>query len=686
MWFLFELLVQEIPSEMQLWAEKNFEQSLLELANKFNLILEDFTLHISSRRITIAINNVKLSKISNIVEKRGPKEDAAPEVVAKFAASLNINIEQLNIVNTAKGAYYFANIIYEAKPIEYYLKELIENFLNNIKWPESMIFGSKDNGYVWVRPIDNILCLLDGGILDFNFHNLNVNNYTYGHRFLGGKITPNSIIDYFNKLRENFVIISRQERKNILLAESKRILKNLDEDLSINNDQDLIYEITSLVEYPIILLGNIDTKFMHLPPELLITILKNHQKYLTIHDKEGSLKPYFIFAANGGEEKIVIEGNEKVLKARLEDGLYFYNEDMSQKLTSFVGKMSLMIFHEKLGNMSKKIENIKNLSLVVGMWVQNASIRKLEIASELCKLDLGTMAVEEFPELQAIMGSYYAAKDGYDEEICAAIRNHYMPVSANDAVPKDVITICLSLADKIDSLVGFFVAKVKITSSDDQFGLRRISLGIIRLILENKLDIPLSIVINRALDNYSITDNNIINNISDFILERLKFFLKTSYNYDIVESCINITSNKPKIDILYKIYTRIQETSKITSSEKNMLLEAYKRMTNIISKEANIGNISLNIINEKLFESEIEHELYSRIKLLNEIWIKAEKEIKYENYLLSLVEFSILIKKFFTQVIINIENIELKENRINLIKLACKLFTTMIDFDKILII
>ncbi|MDF3048277.1 MAG: Glycyl-tRNA synthetase [Candidatus Midichloriaceae bacterium] len=490
---LLEIFSGEIPARMQKNAEEKLREMLRQaIADAFT---GEFTCKswVTPQRLGVAIDGFKLELKQKTQELRGPRVEALAEALAGFLKKNNLQADQLE----KRGDYYFAVLTKGDEDPANILKDIIISTLKNFVWPKSMIDG--DHDLRWVRPIKSILCLLDGKALEFNYHHIKSSNITYGHRFMApAPIEISSYSDYLEKLEKACVVLDHEARKNSILHQAHKILAA--KKVELIADKELLDEIAGLVEYPKVFISQIKPEFMQLPREVLIITLKHHQRYLMTdtQTKDGvkALSPYYLLVANidpvdGGEA--LVEGNNKVLSARLADAKFFYELDLKSKLADRIENIKSLTFHANIGSMHAKQSSVSALVAAICFELDlDPSI--IERAAMLAKCDLTTNMVKEFPELQGIMGYYYAIASGESKEAATCIRDHYKPQGPNDRLPEGAMASILALADKLDTLNQMFAINIKPTGSKDPFALRRAAIGALRIIAENHFDLDLSAI------------------------------------------------------------------------------------------------------------------------------------------------------------------------------------------------
>ena len=655
---LLELFSEEIPARMQIKAATQMLEVLEKELKDIGLSYNKAECFATPRRITLYIEGIPEQLPEKIIERKGPKTDAKSDAIAGFLKSVGLRLDDLSVID----GFYYAKKIESARPADLAVKSIIEQMLLSFTWPKSMRIGA--DRARWVRPLRNILCLFSSKVLPVEFANFTANNYSYGHRFMA-KLKPleiNSFLDYQEKMKQNFVVLSSSERQEIIVNDAEKIAKELD--LKVIFDENLLNEVVGLVEHPNILLGKIEQQFTDLPKEVLVSAMKTHQRYFYLEDINGKIAPYFIFAANVKYENdsLIIKGNEKVLRARLSDAKFFWEQDLKCPTSQNLAKLARMTFHSKLGSMFDKTNRIMELSANLGL-VDLELVKKTALLS---KTDLVSEMVGEFPELQGIMGKYYAEKSGEAPEACLAIAEHYRPSDTNDIGDISLLGAVIAIADKLDSIVGLWLAGEKPTSSKDPFALRRAALGIIKLIRYHKIDISLSELISKAIGLYKLESNSIIQKeILSFFHDRLKYYLKADdFRYDLIMAALGEES-----DNIHEALTKLAKLQEFMLNPKSQeLVFAIKRILNIISS----AKMDLNLeIKEDLFTIP-EMNLYQEFK-------KISGDIKIE----ALALLVPVIDKFFEEVLVNDQDLKLKQNRLNLLNNIAQLSYKIADFNKI---
>lgn len=668
---LLELFSEEIPAMMQSKAAYAYKEIFTKYFASLNIEFKDIEVHVGPRRLCIYVNGLPSVIPSSINEMKGPKTSAPEKAIEGFCRSNNISKDDLEIKEIKGADFYFYTHKTEEQRTEDILLDSISDPISEYVWPKSMYWG--DYKIKWVRPLQNILCIFDGKIIPFEYGHLKANNICYGHRFMSPESANISSYDEYKKhLESNFVVLKAEDRVNIIKAELEKISK--DKDLVIKDDPYLLEEVSGLIEYPRVLVGRIEEKFLSVPSEVLISAMRSHQKYFSVFDKEGNFAPYFIFVSNIKSEKesLVISGNEKVLSARLADALYFYNQDLKTTLTDKSERLDKVIFHAKLGSLRDKTQRLANLCKFIDSDNESAAYAAL-----ICKSDIVSEVVDEFPTLQGVMGYYYAIAESQDKNVAEAIRDHYKPQGPNDECPKEAGAV-LALADKIDSLCGLMLAGEKPSGSKDPYALRRQALGIIRIILDNKFEIDLNALVVYSLglykDQIDVPDEY-KNQILQFLAERIKYFFKSEYSPELVAATLDITRESNILSFASKINVL---SNFIESKNGEDLLQSYKRANNLLGKDKPTGKVD-----ESVFISNHERELFDCIKTNKENIEIALGKKDYKGSLELLASFHTPLSNFFENVLIKDRNESIAQNRMLLLEEIRGVFDQIAKFDKL---
>ena len=494
-----ELFSEEIPARMQSGAAEQLRTKASDAlkSNGFSFLKCDT--FVTPRRLVLVVDGLPAKQDDVKIEHKGPKTDAPAQALEGFLKKTGLKLEQLEKRATDKGECYFATIEQKGKETASALPNILAEIIEGFHWPKSMRWGS--GSFRWVRPLKNICCLFDNKILPLSISHLSSDNLSSGHRFLApDAFEVKSFEQYKTELKKRFVILDAAERKKEILSQAEKLVSA--KNLKLHDDQPLLEEVAGLAEWPVAVMGDIEAQFLKLPQEVLMTSMRSHQKYFSVVDAKGKIAPHYILVTNNAQKEAqqnILAGNGRVLRARLSDAEFFYEQDKKQPLENYLTGLKGMVFHAKLGTMHERVQRIAELTKLIAIFVPHASLLDAEKAARLAKADLSTQMVGEFPELQGIMGAYYTTESA---GIANAIREHYSPLGPSDNCPTAPLSVVVSLADKADTLAGMFAINETPTGSKDPFALRRAALGIIRLILENELNVPLAHLFASALKTY----------------------------------------------------------------------------------------------------------------------------------------------------------------------------------------
>ncbi|MCR9257627.1 MAG: glycine--tRNA ligase subunit beta [Alphaproteobacteria bacterium] len=587
---LIELFSEEIPARMQARAAADLEKDLASRLTDQGLAFTDARTYVTPRRIAVVFDGVPERQEDVREEKRGPRVGAPEKALEGFLKGNGVAKDQLEERDTGKGVFYFAVVETKGRDTREILPALLTDAIEAFGWPKSMRWAT--HGFRWVRPLRSILCLFDGkkvdGALSLGDAEIPFGDTTEGHRFLApGRFQVTSFADYAEKLRAAKVVLDPAERRALIQDGAAALAA--DKGLLLKADPGLLTEVTGLVEWPVPLLGTIDAAFMDVPPEVLTTSMREHQKYFALETADGRLAPHFVVVANmetADNGATILAGNEKVLRARLSDAKFFWDQDRAQALETRLGALDVITFHEKLGTLREKVERVRLLARGLAE-ATGADPVKADRAAELAKADLTTGMVGEFPELQGLMGRYYALNDGQDPDVADAIADHYAPQGPSDACPSKPVSVAVALADKLDTLVGFFAIDEKPTGSRDPFALRRAALGIIRLMVENGVRLSLATAIENAWDKLDITGkaarDKVTGEVIAFIGDRLKVAMRDKgVRHDLIAAVMS----QGGVDDLVLVLKRVDALQAFLAGEAGAnLLTAYKRAANILRIE-----------------------------------------------------------------------------------------------------
>jgi glycyl-tRNA synthetase beta chain len=690
---LLELLSEEIPARMQRRAIDDLAGLIRDKLAVAEIPAAALRGYVTPRRLTIIADGIPERQPDRSEERRGPRVGAPPQALDGFLRSAGLSsVEQCEVRNTGRGEFYFAIVQHAGRPSAEVLPALLQAAIAELPWPKSMRFPAAP--LRWVRPLTSVLCLFGGEVLPLSLGEVPVGRTTCGHRFLSpGEIAVDNAADYLERLDAAYVILDQDRRRDIIAADLDRLAHS--EGLTVKPDPGLLDEVTGLVEFPVVLMGTIDDESMELPPEVLATAMRTHQKYFSCLKPEpapakagGSLAPRFLFVANNltpDDGKTIVAGNERVLRARLTDARFFWDQDRKVRLEDRVEALKGRVYHEKLGSLFKKVERMERLVefLCAGGHVPSALYHHSLRAARLAKADLSTGMVGEFPELQGVMGRYYALHDDEDLRVANAIAEHYKPLGPNDSCPTAPDSIVVALADKIESLYAFFAIEEQPTGSRDPFALRRAAQGIIRLILENSLHIPLFSALERvhqALPEHEEVSGNVMG----FILERLKVHLRErGVRHDFFDA-VRFPAGSLAEDDLVRLLARIDALVKFLDTDDGTnLLVAYRRASNIVAIEKKKGGWTEGEVDPNLFCQPEEQALAHNLLEIDALTGDPILGERFDAAMRRLATLRAPVDEFFDKVTVNVDEPELRQNRLRLLSRIRAVMNQVADFSQI---
>ncbi len=682
--YLLEIGVEEIPSDYIPATKAQLEDKFAKLVADNKLNVGEIRVESTPRRFAIFLNDISASDTSEIIEVRGPAKAIAYDEAGNpnkpllgFLKGQGADLSDVIIKEQNGSDYVFIEKKEISKSVAEVLQENVYELIKSISFPRSMRWGGRS--IRWARPIRYFVSILDDEVLDFDAEGIEVGNVTKGHRALGSSyIVIDKIENYENLLKENFVILSYKDRHDLIIRGLNK--HDMEKGGEYMKDDDLLDEVINIVEYPTVLIGDIDPKYLELPKEVVITPMKDHQRYFPLLDDHGELMPYFLVVRNGDNtaSENVIAGNKKVLVARLEDAKFFYDQDTAKPLEAYVEELKNLKFFEGLGTMYQKTERLMDLAtrfqteLSLGEDVKE----DLRRAAYLSKADLVTKIVIEFTELQGTMGRIYAEKSGENDRVAGAIDEQYMPRSAGGDLPQTIVGIVLSIADKIDTIVGLYAIERYVTGSQDPFGLRRAALGLINIILENNIDVDLKDLINDALIVYTEKNelpfdyDTTMSKTIDFIKDRLRnMLIDNGYRYDVVNSVINSDETN-----LLRIAMRVKAVDSFIK-ENDESLSYFTRIVNLTKDSAHRD------IDQNLIETDLEREFYDQIIDLTDIPLKSEED--YFRELNNVAATGKVGNDYLDNTMINVDDEKLKANRLAMLNSLSNRLQKVFDVKEI---
>ena len=686
---LLEILSEEIPARMQARAADDLKRLITDGLKAAGLSFENARTFVTPRRLVFVADGIPESTPDIAEERRGPRADAPDKAIEGFKGSLPAGtvIEERE---TPKGTFLFANVEKKGEATGEIVGAMLGEILSQFPWPKSMRWGIGQ--LRWVRPLHRASFLFAGEVTLLHAFGTAASAeetdrehfVTYGHRFLNPEaIEAKDFADFEAKLRKGHVLLDREERKRVIKDGADKLAT--DAGLKLRDDPGLFDEVAGLVEWPVPLLGAIDDEYMDLPPEVLVTTMRANQKYFVCEDKAGNLANRFVVVSNTtAAPETVVAGNERVLRARLADARFFWDTDRQSTLASRAPALKDRVFHAKLGTLDDKADRLQALATDLAQYVPGADKDKVRSAARLAKCDLSTGMVGEFPELQGVMGRYYALGNGESAEVADAVAEHYSPLGPNDACPTKPVSICVALADKIDTLAGFFGIDEKPTGSKDPYALRRAALGIIRLVVENGIRMPLLKVFAGAAGLYdkglSVADAS--GDLLAFFADRLKVHLREQgVRHDLVDA-VFATGGE---DDLVRLLARVDALKDFLATDDGVnLLAAYKRAANILKiEEKKDGKTYNDAVDESRIAEDAERALYEGLTGVEAEFPAALGADDFAAAMAHVATLRPLVDTFFDDVTVNADDAAVRQNRLNMLSAIRRTLDPIADFSKI---
>ena len=682
--FFLELFSEEIPVSLQINLRKELHEEINKIfENKSIKSKKSFSLS-TPNRLIVVFQGLDKEVLIKSEEIKGPSTSSALQALEGFLKSKNISKNEIFKKKTDKGEFYFFKKKKKKLKTFDLLSENLPKIIGNFKWKKSMKWGNFDLN--WGRPLKSILCIFDRKVVNFKLNHLKSSNVTYIDKDFEEKKKTfydyDSYQKYFHKIG---IILDQDKRKDLIKKNIEKILKK--KNLKIQENEKLFDEVTNLIDYPYILECSFDKNFLSIPEEILILTMQSHQKYFPLFTKKNEITNEFIVISNKKDDRGLIKiGNERVVDARLNDAEFFWNKDKSQNLVKKVSKLKSMYFFKGLGNYFDKVQRMRKLAASISDELL-ISKEKAELSATICKTDLISEIVREFPELQGVMGGHLSQAQGFDREVANAVKEQYLPLGPDSIVPKKPFSLTLSLADKVDTLTGFFGIDEKPSSSKDPFALRRTALGIIRILIENKKNIKVHDLFSFSQNNYlnqgfRFSNDTIIKDINNFLKDRFKYYLKEKkIRYDIIEaSSKNLDLNK-----ISNSYEKAKSLNKFIDKSIGMdIVSSYKRAFSILNSEIkNINSILSNTTDPGIFKNDFEKALFKKTNHIKQYFLGGTNKQNFDETLIFLATAKKEIFEFFDNVKVNDESEIVKKNRLELLNFFCKTLDNFIDFQLI---
>jgi len=678
--FLLELYSEEIPPQLQINARNQLKEYIKKTLKNEGVKYKECLEFSSPTRLSIYVKGLPEKIKIKPNEIRGPKVGVENNILEGFMKSRDISFKDLFKKSTEKGEFYFIKTSEKNILVADLLITILPKAISEINWKKSMKWST--NSLMWGRPLRSIFSIFNGKKLPFKIQHLESHDHVIIEQNLVKKFKKiKNFEEYCSFLKINKIILDQNERKKIILRKFNSVskLKNFKEQQNVR----LLEEVVNIVENPNVLLVSFDKEYLKIPNEIIISTLEKHQRYFPIFDARDRLtNQFFVVSNKKDEKKLITDGNRRVVDARLSDAKFFWEKDRSKNLIKQIASLKKITFYEKIGTIYDKTQRIRNLAGFLSDEL-NINKEKIQVSASISKADLCSDLVGEYPELQGVMGKYFALAQGFDEDVANTVSEHYLPIGLTSPIPKKPFSYSIAIVDKIDSLVGFFLINEKPTSSKDPFALRRSAIGLLRIIIENKLSIKLREIINYSIRLYEeqgvrIENENTEVEVLEFLKERMRNILKLkNIKTDIIEASISSHVGDNFLDLYKKTILMNRYISKDVGINA---ISSYKRASNITDKEGQGIDGRPDVV---LFRTEEEKQLFEKINEIRKALSVKESNKDYENLLIRLSETKQFTDNFFDNVVVNDENQDIKKNRLELLKMFCNTFNSFINFSKL---
>lgn len=687
---LLEIGLEEVPARFMRDAVEQLEQKTKQWLDEARIAYERVQTYGTPRRLAVFIEQIGDKQADMTEEVRGPSQKAAvgedgqwSKAALGFARGQGVDPEQLFYKEVNGVQYVFASKYTAGVETETLLPDALQHIIQTLSFPKTMRWGANETKFI--RPIRWLVALYEDEIVPLQIANVKSNRVTRGHRFLGDQhIVLDKADEYVQLLREQYVYVDIEERKALIVQQIKAI--EAKQGWVVPIEEDLIEEVLFLVEYPTALYGSFQTEFLDIPQEVLITSMREHQRYFPVLNDEGALQPYFITVRNGNDVSLdrVVKGNEKVLRARLSDARFFYQEDQQLAIDDALSRLDKVTFQEELGSIGDKVRRVQEIATHLAAYFQldEAVTNKIQRAAAICKFDLVTQMVNEFPELQGVMGEDYALKANEDSEVARAINEHYQPRFSGDNTPASVVGAVVSIADKIDTITGCFLVGIVPTGSHDPYALRRQAAGIIQTLRDHQFMCPPSVLFNIVLKVYEEAGllkkelDVIRKELHDFLLLRVKNLLSSHVRYDVADALLAQGYDHISA-LLNRGIALMEHIEQMDEQELKADFESFVRVMRIAAQSEH------DSVDPALFTEQVEHELYDAFQSVAPIYEQHLNDGQAGEALRTLGQLQQPINQFFEQVMVMVDDEQVKNNRLALLFNIAKLFRSFADFQKI---
>jgi len=677
---LFELFSEEIPARMQGRAAEDLRRLVTDALVEAGLTYASAGAFATPRRLVLSVEGLPAMSPDQREERKGPRVDAPEKAIEGFLRATGLGRDALEIRDDKKGQVYFAVIARPGRTAAEILAEILPGVIRNFPWPKSMRWGSRN--LRWVRPLSRILCILSdeqgSEIVPFDVDGLASADMSEGHRFMApGSFRVSSWADYESQLAQRFVLLDAQERAQKIRHDAEQLA--FAQGLELVGDPGLLQEVAGLVEWPVVLMGEIDTAFLGLPAEVLQTSMRAHQKFFSVRNPASGGIEKWITVANretSDQGAAIVAGNARVLAARLSDAKFFWENDLrvaEAGLQAWLDKLDAVTFHAKLGSVGQQVARIVRLSREIAPMI-GADPEQAEQAARLAKVDLVSEMVYEFPDLQGVMGRYYARAAGCSDTVAQAVAQHYAPLGPADLVPSEPVAVSVALAEKLDRLLGFWIIDEKPTGSKDPFALRRAAIGVIRLLLENGLRLSLpklialadGLVLEQGVEPSDTQVASITADLLDFFNDRLKVHLRAEgVRHDVIDACYQLGDQ----DDLVLLVNRVRALQTVLETEDGAnLVAGYKRANNILATEEKRDGVEYSLDPEPgLAENDVERDLFKALDMARGRIAPALAAEDFTAAMAAMADLRAPIDRFFDEVTVNAEMAIVRRNRLCLL-------------------
>ncbi len=677
---LLELYSEEVPPHLQIAARSQIKQFIEKTFEEENVKYKELLVFSSPTRLTLFIKDIGEKIKTKAKEIKGPKVGSPHQVIQGFLRAKNVSENNLIEKGTDKGKFYFIKTQPQSILVEDLLIKIIPKAIGTINWKKSMKWSN--HNLMWGRPLRAIFAIYNNKKLAFKYEHLDTTDEVIIEQDLTTKTKKiENFKDYLNFLKSNRIIVDHREREEIILKKISSFSKSKQYKEKLNIK--LLEEVVNIVEDPNLLHVNFNKDYLEIPKEIIISTLEKHQRYFPIFDSKDRLTNYFFVIANKKDEKkLITQGNKRVVEARLADAKFFWDKDKSKNLIKQIANLKSVTFYEKLGTIYDKTQRLRKLASLLSDDL-NINKEKVQVAASISKSDLCSDLVGEYPELQGVMGKYFALAQGFEEDVANSVSDHYLPIGLTSVLPKKPFSYSISIVDKIDTLVGFFVIDEKPTSSKDPFALRRAAIGLLRIIIENKLSFKLRDLISYAIRLYQeqgveIKNEKTEQQVLEFIKERMRNVLKLkNIKTDVIEASISSHAG----DNFLALYAKTLLMNKYKNKGIGLsAISSYKRASNILDKA---GKRITGRPDAVLFRKDEEKILHEKINEIRKAFTVKDDNKDYESLLIKLSDTKESTDNFFDNVVVNDENQDIKNNRLELLKMFCNTFDNFIDFSKL---